>query len=172
MILTGTEIIREVNSGRIVLSPFSEQNINPNSYNYHLGTHYVIVESSGPLDSCGKLPALESKMIPKDGIVIEPNRLYLCNTHEFIGSNCYVTSLIGKSSMGRLGLFLQVSANLGHQMQIHQWTLEIRSCIPIRIYPGMIIGQVTFWKTLGETLDKPGFYGTANAPTPSIGVRL
>ena len=41
MILTGQQIIKEVRSGGIVISPFSEEQVNPNSYNYRLGAEYV-----------------------------------------------------------------------------------------------------------------------------------
>ena len=59
-------------------------------------------------------------------------------------------SLIGRSSIGRLGLFLQVSANLGHVTSCHKWTLELFPCKNIRIYPRMKIGQISFWSTLGD----------------------
>lgn len=52
--------------------------------------------------------------------------------------------------MGRLGLFLQISANLGHQTIFHNWTLEIRSCIPLRVFPHQVIGQVSFWQPFGD----------------------
>jgi dCTP deaminase len=163
MILTGPEIIQEVRAGQIEISPFRESLVNPNSYNYHLGPTYVQVDD----DEDG---ASESKLIPAEGLIIEPGHLYLCNTAECIGSQQYVTLLNGKSSMGRLGLFLQISASLGHQGQIHQWTLEIRSCLPLRVYAGMIIGQVTFWKPFGDRCYRPGYYGSKDAPTVSRGL--
>ena len=59
-------------------------------------------------------------------------------------------SLIGRSSTGRLGLFLQVSADLGHTGSVHNWTLEIVAAKAIVIYPGMIVGQISFWENLGD----------------------
>ena len=77
-------------------------------------------------------------------------------------------SLIGRSSMGRLGLFLQVSANLGHTTSCHQWTLELVAAKPIRLYPNMIIGQVTFWDNQGEIYDHPFTYANFSLPTEQI----
>jgi dCTP deaminase len=106
----------------------------------------------------------------KAGTLLLPRRVYLSSTLETIGSDHYVTSLIGKSSMGRLGLFLQLSADLGHQGEIHKWTLEIRPSIPIIVYPHMLIGQVTFWKVLGVKKASSGYYKNYDGPTVSRGV--
>lgn len=88
--------------------------------------------------------------ISDDGFVLQPNKLYLANTFEIIGSDKYVTQLIGRSSMGRLGLFLQITAPLGHVGTSHKWTLELKVVQPLKIYPLMKIGQVTFWKISGK----------------------
>ena len=96
MILTGQQIIIEVEKGTITIDPFSVANINPNSYNYRVGTH--IKESLGS----NKFSEIS---IPKAGILLKPNTLYLANTKEIIGSELFSTNLIGRSSLGRLGLF-------------------------------------------------------------------
>ncbi len=81
-------------------------------------------------------------------------------------------SLIGRSSMGRLGLFLQLSADLGHTTSCHRWTLEIVATRPIWIYPGMVIGQVSFWRNTGTLNPSPALYATFNDPCESrIGAR-
>lgn len=94
--------------------------------------------------------------------------MYLGHTLEIIGSRKYAMSLIGRSSMGRLGLFLQLSANLGHTTSTHQWTLELYPVLPIRLYPEMIIGQVTFWTNYGEVKEYTGNYGRFNQPQESL----
>lgn len=169
MIVTGNKIISEVASGRIIISPFYEEQVNPNSYNYRLGYDYVELDDQLVYDTKKCCTEFDIKPIPEDGLMLMPGKLYLCNTYEKIGSEHYVTSLIGKSSMGRLGLFLQVSADLGHQGQIHKWTLEIRCCIPIKIYPGMIIGQVSFWRVKGENYFQDGYYTLFDKPQVSKG---
>ena len=92
----------------------------------------------------------------------------LATTKEIIGSSQYAMSLIGRSSMGRYGLFLQCSANLGHTTSKHKWTLEIVAAIPIKLYPGMIIGQVSFWRNFGSVKKYKGRYGFLNHPQESF----
>lgn len=169
MILTGKEIEKEINSGNITISPFNLENLNPNSYNYSLGNSIIEIPNDVSFDSKKKYNFI-SQEIPKNGLILEPNRLYLCNTFEKIGSNKYITSLIGKSSIGRLGLFLQISADLGHQGEIHNWTLELRCCKSLRIYPEMIIGQVTFWQTYGRQFESNGYYKLFDSPKTSKGI--
>lgn len=144
MILTGQKIIQEVKSGNLCIDPFYASFVNPNSYNYRLGEQLLLIKSS-PFDS--KLP-VEKEVITleKGGYVLKPNQLYLGATYETIGSDKYVTILSGRSSLGRLGLFLQVSSDLGHAGTSHRWTLELKVVQPLRVYPLMKIGQITFWK--------------------------
>lgn len=170
MILTGNKIREEVKNKRIVIEPFSEDQINPNSYNYRLGTEYIELDNDKLYDIKNIKQEFNMKKIPEDGLILEPKKIYLCNTKEIIGSTEYITSLIGKSSMGRLGLFLQVAADLGHQGQIHKWTLELRASVPTKIYPNMRIGQVTFWKTYGEKLLQDGYYEKFDKPQISKGI--
>lgn len=152
MILTGIEITKEVNRGKIEIKPFDENLINPNSYNYRVGNDIYEVISS-PIDSHKKVKVKKHK-IPKNGFVLLPKKLYLANTLEQIGSDDYVISLIGRSSIGRLGLFLQITSDLGHLGTSHCWTLELRAVQLLKIYPGMRIGQVSFWVPLGDKLLK------------------
>jgi len=165
MILTGSQIRQEVLEGNIIIDPFNESRVNPNSYNYSLGDEY---RELGPIDGFydtkGGDKIQPTHKIPAEGLTLLPGHLYLCNTRERLGSKTFVTSLIGKSSMGRLGLFLQASADLGHQGEIHRWTLELSCCIPIKIYSEMVIGQVTFWLTLGERLPSNGYYSEYDVP--------
>lgn len=148
MILTGPEIKKQVLKNRIHIKPFNENNLNPNSYNYHFDTNLLEI-TDYPIDpkKCSSFRKLEFN---KDGYILLPNRVYLGNTFEEIGSDHYVTTLIGRSSMGRLGLFLQITADLGHLGAKHRWTLEMKVVQPLRIYPMMSIGQVSFWCTSGN----------------------
>lgn len=77
-------------------------------------------------------------------------------------------SLIGRSSVGRLGLFLQVSADLGHTTSQHQWTLELVAAKPIILYPNMKIGQVTFWNNCGVLKPDTFTYANFNYPYEAI----
>ena len=129
MILTGLEIQKQVKLGRIHISPFIEEHVNPNSYNYRLDKDLLEITDSS-ID-----PKLETKYksisIPEEGYLLHPGRLYLGSTVEEIGSNFYVTSLIGRSSVGRLGLFLQITADLGQLGAKHRWALELKVVQPL-----------------------------------------
>ncbi|MCL2280655.1 hypothetical protein FWC31_02090 [Candidatus Saccharibacteria bacterium] len=148
MILTGQRIFEEISKRNIVITPFETELLNPNSYNYRLGTTiYEFCEAL--IDSRCPSQYKEIKL-SEDGYLLMPHRLYLASTHETIGSSKYAITLIGRSSVGRLGLFLQISAPLGHVRTNHAWTLELTVVQPLRVYPKMRIGQVSFWEILGS----------------------
>lgn len=148
MILSGLKIKEEVENNKIYIEPFDEKLINPNSYNYRLGTE--ILEINDVVIDPRKKTTFKKIKLDEDGYVLKPNKLYLGSTLECIGSSDYVTQLIGRSSIGRLGMFLQVTAPLGHVGCKLNWTLEFKVVQPLKIYPGMKIGQVTFWVIEGE----------------------
>lgn len=170
MILTGNEIKRQVKMGNITIQPFTEKDVNPNSYNYRLGEEYTIVSPNIDLIVNSNFETKKEKLkkIPRDGLLLEPGKAYLANTLEIIGSNKFVTSLIGRSSLGRLGLFLQISADLGNLGPPHKWTLEMTCVQPIIVYPYMKIGQVSFWVPEGEIKEYKGEYTNYNSPKHTI----
>jgi dCTP deaminase len=162
MILTGAEIKAHVASGDIGIDPFDESLVNPNSYNYRLGNE-LLVHRDDVLDPV-EAPTWWGVRFPETGYTLQPGRLYLGHTYERIGSTSFVTSLIGRSSMGRLGLFLQITADLGHIGAVHGWTLELSAVQPVIIYPRMTIGQVSFWRTEGRLVDYEGSYAGHSRP--------
>lgn len=141
MILTGPAIKTAAKKGDICLQPFDASNLNPNSYNYHLGDVLLMLGRGGK--------PLRTIRLPPNGIVLKPAKVYLGSTLEVIGSEKYVTLLLGRSSIGRLGIFLNVTADLGHLGSLSRWTLEMTVVQPVRVYPRMKIGQVSFWLTDG-----------------------
>lgn len=168
MILSGLKIKEEVLNKKIFIEPFEERLINPNSYNYRLGDELLEIDDD-IIDPKSATKYKKIKLTEK-GYVLKPHRLYLGSTVEKIGSNTYVTQLIGRSSIGRLGLFLQVTAPLGHVGCNHNWTLELKSVQPLRVYPGMKIGQVTFWLIDGniDKTYKNGKYNNYSKPHISM----
>jgi dCTP deaminase len=166
MILTGSEIARKREAGRITIEPYSASHLNPNSYDFRLGTQLgVPVFKNGFLE-------FDIVDLPVDGYALRPRTMYLGHTLEKLGSDTYAMRLVGRSSLGRLGLFLQVSADLGHTGACHQWTLEIVAALPFKIYPKMRIGQISFWENLGTPDAYEQRYSAFNAPTPSsLGTR-
>lgn len=161
MILTGHEIQKQVSQGNIVIEPFCPEQINPNSYNYRIGDE--VIEFS----YANGVKVKRGLRIPSMGYLLQPHTIYLASTYEVLGSKKYAMSLIGRSSLGRLGLFLQVSANLGHTGSSHKWTLELVSTKPFLIYPNMKVGQISFWTNKGDLVLYHAGYSRFNLPAVS-----
>lgn len=163
MILTGTEIASQHQAGRVVIEPFQAKQLNSCSYTYRLGPQLGVPDlSQQPIN-------FNTVTIPADGYVLQPGRMYLGHTLEVLGSDFFTMSLIGRSSVGRLGLFLQVSANLIHVGAQHQITLELVAIKPLRVYAGMKIGEISFWQSYGTPAPLyRGGYSDYNAPTASV----
>jgi dCTP deaminase len=166
MILTGEQIGKEVERGRIIIDPFDPRRLGPNSYDFALGTRcktYVSYE----LDAKRNNETIKHE-IGSDGLLIIPTRLFLVNTHERMGSTHFVPIIRGRSSTGRLGLFIDITADLIDVGSINQWTLQLHSVLPTRVYPGMVIGQVTFWTIKGDIAPYQGKYAQLESPVPSL----
>lgn len=165
MILSGPQIEQEVRQGTIEISPFDRQNLNPNSYNFHLGTSVTCYVNDG-LDAQQDNPTY-TMPIPKEGLLLEPHKLYLGHIAERIGSQHFVPIIKGRSSIGRLGLFIVITADLIDLGAFGCWTLQMHAVQPVMVYPGMAIGQMTFWKISGKPLLYSGKYQNATGPMAS-----
>jgi dCTP deaminase len=165
MILTSAEIENSIKNGMIVISPFSNKYLNPNSYNFHLGNVLDIYKNE-LLDPRIEQPT-ERIEIDEKGLVLEPGQLYLGHTVEIIGSDYFVPLIYGRSSIARLGLFVQITAPLGDLGYFGNWTLQLTPTLPIRIYPNMRIGQVLFISTLGQIEKYDGKYQNSVGPRKS-----
>ncbi len=82
--------------------------------------------------------------IPPTGIVLYPGVLFLASTVERAGSDWFVPSVEGRSSVGRLGIQVHATAGFGDLGFKSHWTLEITVVHPVRIYAGVEIAQVIF----------------------------
>lgn len=165
MILTGSAIRESVINGEIIIEPFDEKNLNPNSYNFSIGS-YVMVYKNKVLDPKVKQETIRID-IPDEGLLLEPNTLYLGFISEKMGSEYYVPIINGRSSTGRLGLFVHITANLIDIGSINNWTLQMHAVQPVRIYRDMKIGQVTFWKPYGNINLYHGKYQGSVGPMAS-----
>jgi len=165
MILTADEINRQVIQGAIRIEPYSQSNLNPNSYNFSLGEK-ILVYKNPTLDSAAENETLEI-IIPQDGIVLNPGELYLGSSLEAIGGDKFIPLIYGRSSIGRMGLFVQITAPLGDIGFFGRWTLQLTPIRPIRVYPGMKIGQVMFIVPYGKIELYKGKYQGACGPIAS-----
>jgi dCTP deaminase len=165
MILTGQEITASVNSGRIIIDPFDPSCINPNSYNFKLSPVLKVYEDA--VIDVRRAAVSRSIHIPPEGYVLEPRRLYLAATIERIGSEYYAPTYAARSSVARLGMFINLSAPLGDIGFIGCWTLQLYAINPVRVYAGMRIGQMMFWQPKGEIQLYDGKYQSATEPRTS-----
>jgi dCTP deaminase len=164
MILSWDAIVNEVRLWNINIVPFNKKQINPNSYNYRI---WDSIKKYSYSDKKGKPVFLEEK-ISANWYILESNQMYLSSTYESIWSKKYMTSLIWKSSIWRLWLFLQLSANIWHTGTYHKRTLELYATKSIKIYPNMIIWQVTFRRNTGVINKYEWKYSLYNTPKESI----
>jgi dCTP deaminase len=147
MILSGKEIKKRIKKD-IIIDPFNEKQLNPNSYNLKLHNELIIYNES-PLDM--KKNNLTTKIIISDnGITLEPNKLYLGRTVEYTETNNLVPMLEGRSSIGRLGLFIHVTAGFGDVGFSGFWTLEIFCIQPVKIYPFIEVCQIYYHTIEGD----------------------
>lgn len=165
MILTGNKIIEEVLAKKIVIEPFTKKQINPNSYDFRL-SNKIIKYKNNVLDPKIQQETIEIE-IPEEGYILEPNTIYLGSTREIMGSNHFVPIIRAKSSIARMGLFIHITADLIDIGSINQFTLQLHAVQKVKIFPNMLIGQVTFWETLGEITLYEGKYKGLNGPQPS-----
>ncbi|QKZ23898.1 dCTP deaminase [Streptomyces chartreusis] len=166
MILTGPEIAAQFKLGAIEITPYDEARLQPNSCDVHLGEK-IGWYTSEVLD-CARPNPFETHSIPPEGMLLEPDRIYLASTREKIGSTEYVPILHARSSTGRLGLFVHCTADLIDIGSYGQLTLQLHAVQQTRIYPGLLIGQVTFWATQGDIVLYSGKYQGSEGPQPSL----
>jgi len=148
MILTDTRILQAIEEGDIVITPFDRTCLGTNSYDVHLAPYFAVYKDV-MLDA--RLHnTIEHFEIGPEGFVIMPGELYLGVTVEYTESHSTVPFLEGKSSIGRLGIDIHATAGKGDVGYCNTWTLEISCVKPVRIYAGMPIGQLIYFKVDGE----------------------
>jgi len=165
MILTGEEIKKQINKKNIVINPFNQKNITTNSYDLTLGEEYLIYTDK-ILD-----PAKENKYkikkIPKKGLLLKKGNFILGHSKEIIGSKKFVPLIHAKSGIARLGLFVHITADLIDIGSIGNTTFQLYATKNIRIYPNMLIGQVSFWVPKGKIISYNGKYQNSMGPKAS-----
>lgn len=200
MILSGTAIERAVEDRAIVIDPFRLEQLNPASYDLTLGDELCVYVNSGadraregePVRSWYHLPeppaVLDSKCenhfyrakLSPDGFTVGSHRgdrprVYLMHTRERIWTRRFVPVIDGKSSLGRLGLAIHVTAGYGDPGFDGQYTLEVVALgESVVLYPGMRIAQIRFHQlehhgVMAPDYQKSGHYtGSASlGPVPS-----
>ncbi len=148
MILTDKEILKEIVDKSIVIEPYDPTCLGTNSYDVHLGAHLATYIDE-VLDA-KKHNKIKHFDIEEDGFVLQPGVLYLGVTKEYTETHKHVPFLEGKSSTGRLGIDIHATAGKGDVGFCNTWTLEISVSQPVKVYAGMPIGQLIYFKIEGE----------------------
>lgn len=148
MILTDKKILEGREAGEIVIEPFDPACLGTNSYDVHLGRHLAVYRDT-VLDA-KKHNLVDRIEIPDEGFVLQPGTLYLGVTAEYTETHNAVPFLEGKSSVGRLGIDIHATAGKGDVGFCNTWTLEISCVQPVRVYAGMPIGQLIYFRVDGD----------------------
>ena len=154
MILASEEIKARVADGSIVIEDFNEARLGPNSYNLRLAPELMVYDEI-VLD-----PKRDNRTrqytIPEEGVRLMPGRVYLAMTQEYTETHGLVPLLTGRSSLGRLGLGVHVTAGFGDIGYCGNWTLELTVQQPTMVYPGMEICQIYYLLPLGDAAHEYG----------------
>lgn len=180
MILSDRTINEAIASGRIVIDPFDPAKVQPSSVDLTLDRFFRVFRNHtrGVIDVKERMDDLTEEVeIPPDGVfLLHPGEFVLGSTAEHVGlPDDLVGRIEGKSSLGRLGLLIHTTAGFVDAGFEGYLTLELSNVatLPITLYPGMKIGQISFLQ-MTTVADRP--YGSGElgskyrgqqGPTPS-----
>jgi dCTP deaminase len=179
VILSDADIRREVASGRIEIDPFDDECVQPSSVDLHVDSRFrVFANTRYPyIDVRREMPDLTELVEVGEGpFILHPGEFVLGSTLERVRlPDDLVARLEGKSSLGRLGLLIHSTAGYVDPGWDGYLTLELSNVanLPITIYPGMRIGQISFFRlsSAAETpygsADRRGKYQGQRGPTAS-----
>ena len=180
MLLSDRDIAAEVKSGRVKVEPFDPKMIQPSSVDVRLDRFFRVFENHkyeviDPSIEQSELTR-EVAVAPDDFFILHPGEFVLASTYEVITLPDDIAGrLEGKSSLGRLGLLTHSTAGFIDPGFSGHITLELSNVanLPVKLYPGMKIGQLCLIK-LSSSAEHP--YGSAlygsryqgqRGPTPS-----
>lgn len=164
MLLSDHDIRAELDSGRVVLDPYDPAMIQPSSIDVRLDRFFRLFDNHkyAVIDPAEEQPEL-TRLVEVDGddaFVLHPGEFVLGSTYEAVTLPDDVAArLEGKSSLGRLGLLTHSTAGFIDPGFTGHVTLELSNVatLPIKLWPGMKIGQMCFFR-LSSPAEKP--YGS------------
>lgn len=127
------------------------ENINTDIYNLNKLSNIDSVKLD-PIDMMKPNETIEFE-IPEEGYVLQPGVLYIGRTVENTFTDKFIPMINGRSSVGRLGISIHITAGFGDVGFDGTWTLEITCVEPVRIYPNVPIAQVCYFKPCGKVRD-------------------
>jgi dCTP deaminase len=177
MILSDRSIREEIAAGRIVIEPFDDSCVQPSSIDLHVDRSFRVFRNSlyPYIDVKRQMRDLTElvEVTGEEAFILHPGEFVLGSTLERVAiPNDIVARLEGKSSLGRLGLLIHSTAGYVDPGWDGYLTLELSNVanLPITIYPGMKIGQISFFR-LTSAAEVPygatGKYQGQRGPTAS-----
>lgn len=180
MLLSDRDIRAAIESKRVVLEPYDPEMVQPSSIDVRLDRYFRVFENHRypHIDPAEDQPDLTRLVEPvgSEPFVLHPGEFVLASTYEIVTLGDDVAArLEGKSSLGRLGLLTHSTAGFIDPGFSGHVTLELSNVatLPIKLWPGMKIGQLCFF-TLSSSAEEPygsGRYGSRyqdqRGPTPS-----
>ena len=153
MIFSDRTIKEAITNGRITIDPYDEVMVQPSSVDIRCGAAFRVFENHRYALIDPKTPQSDLTIgvtaTESEPFILHPGEFVLGSTLETIGlSDDVVARIEGKSSLGRLGLLIHSTAGFIDPGFLGQVTLELSNVanLPIAIYPGMKIGQVSFYQ--------------------------
>ena len=175
MILSDRTIREQIEAGRIVIDPFDAACVQPSSVDLHVDAEFRVFRNNRYpfIDVRNEQPDLTELVDVPDGepFILHPGEFVLGSTAERVAlPDDLVARLEGKSSLGRLGLLIHSTAGYVDPGWDGYLTLELSNVanLPITIYPGMKIGQISFFR-LSTPADVP--YGSSSTKSKYQGQR-
>ncbi len=180
MILSDRDLLAEINKGSIIIDPFDPACVQPSSIDVKVSNLFRVFRnhSAAVLDVKKDLTDLTELVEVADGeaFMLHPGEFVLGSTLERVAVPSHLVARVeGKSSLGRLGLVIHSTAGFIDAGFDGHVTLELANLanLPITLYPGMKIGQISFI-TMTSPAEKPygsGAHGSKyqgqRGPTPS-----
>ena len=173
MLLSDRDIRAELDSGRIGLDPYDREMIQPSSIDVRLDRFFRLFDNHKYpfIDPAEDQPDL-TRLVETDGdepFILHPGEFVLGSTYELVTlPDDIAARLEGKTSLGRLGLLTHSTAGFIDPGFSGHVTLELSNVatLPIKLWPGMKIGQLCFFR-LSSPAENP--YGSGRVPVPLPG---
>ncbi len=180
MLLSDRDILHEIDEGRVSLEPFDSSMIQPSSVDVRLDRFFRVFENHRypHIDPAEAQDELTRQVEPEgdEPFILHPGEFVLGSTYEVVGlPDDIAARLEGKSSLGRLGLLTHSTAGFIDPGFNGHVTLELANVanLPIKLWPGMKIGQLCFFR-LSSPAEHPygsekygSRYQGQRGPTPS-----
>ena len=180
MLLSDRDILAELEAKRIVLEPYDEALLQPSSIDFRLDRYFRVFENHRypHIDPAADQSDLTRMVEPEgdEAFILHPGEFVLGSTLEVVTLPDDLAARVeGKSSLGRLGLLTHATAGFVDPGFSGHVTLELANVatLPIKLYPGMKIGQLCFFRLSSPAAHPYGSqkYGSRyqgqRGPTPS-----